>query len=412
MNRLLQRLISIVDLHAARCTPCLQMLLNYLSNAVRFTPAGGTVELAAAVTRPPGGDAAGAEAGGDDRVCLRFDVADSGIGISEVALQRLWAPFMQADVSTTRSYGGTGLGLSLVKNMAGLMGGTVGVKSAVGVGSRFWFTVTLPIVADAPPVEDSPAAGASGCSGRLLHRMTADALAAALAPPLGSPVGSSPALPHRLASPTGSTATTIRTHRTALLAGAGDCSPSSLVTDDSPSLASIAAGGRRARDTTSSSLSVCAAAAATQVDAAIATSRQPTLLVAEDNATNVLVMRRMLAKLGYSDVVVAGNGQEAVDAVVSCDIDLFFCDVHMPVLDGLEATQRVRALPAHKARVPIIAVTAGALEADKVACAEAGTDATITKPFTMADLAASLRRYLPRDCVQPSFAMTALPATC
>lgn len=351
--------------------------------------------------QPPGGDAAGSDASADDRACLRFDVIDTGIGISETALPRLWAPFQQADVSTTRSYGGTGLGLSLVKTMAGLMGGQVGVESVVGVGSRFWFTVMLPVVVDASPVESSPGAGTAGVS--RLHHMTADALADALAPPLGSPAGSSPALPHRLASPTGSTATTVRTHRTALLSGGGggDGSPNSLVTDDSPSFASLAAGGRRTRDASSSGLSVCAAAAATQIDAAMTTTRQATLLVAEDNATNVLVMRRMLGKLGYSDIVVAGNGQEAVEVVCARDIDLAFVDVHMPVLDGLAATQRVRALPAHKARLPIVAVTAGALEADMAACTAAGMDATITKPFTMADLAAALRRFLPRDCAQP-----------
>lgn len=130
--------------------------------------------------------------------------------------------------------------------------------------------------------------------------------------------------------------------------------------------------------------------------------RVPHILIAEDTPTNVLVMKRLLQRLGYRDqITVAVNGQLAVEAVTERAVDLVFCDVHMPLLDGLEACKHIRALGGPKAAVPIVAVTASCMEDDRRACAAAGMNDFIPKPVSLARLADVMQRHLPADCVLP-----------
>jgi CheY-like chemotaxis protein len=124
-----------------------QVLLNLLSNAIKFT-AKGSVTLRVSVDRTAA-----------DRVCVRFAVQDSGIGISDTAMLRLFKPFSQADTSMSRKYGGTGLGLAICKHLAELMGGEIGVESREGRGSQFWFTAQMRL--DKLEVRQSPALSAS-----------------------------------------------------------------------------------------------------------------------------------------------------------------------------------------------------------------------------------------------------------
>ncbi|MBE7940256.1 MULTISPECIES: response regulator [Ramlibacter] len=134
----------------ADATRLRQALINYLGNAVKFTPAGSVVLRVSAL---PGADAV------DGALCLRFEVADTGIGIAPQTLRALFTPFGQADASTSRRFGGTGLGLAVNRRLAELMGGGVGASSAPGVGSSFWFTARVqplaaPAVQDARPAQD------------------------------------------------------------------------------------------------------------------------------------------------------------------------------------------------------------------------------------------------------------------
>jgi len=254
-----------------------QVLLNYLDNAIKFTAKGQVVVRAIGMpcqTSP----------------CkVRFEVSDTGMGMSEAQVAQLFQMFQQADNSTTRKYGGTGLGLAISKQLAALMGGEVGVESRLGEGSTFWFTVGL-----------SPAA---------------TRLSAPVSPQLSAPVPLD----------------------TSGLAGAS-------------------------------------------------------ILVVEDNPINQEVVAALLEHEGAT-VVRAGNGQEALDALLRDRFDCILMDVQMPVMDGLEATRRIRADVAIAA-TPVIALTANASDADRRMCLEAGMDDFLTKPIAPKSLYATLARWL------------------
>jgi two-component system sensor histidine kinase/response regulator len=254
-----------------------QVLLNFTSNAIKFSERG-QIHVRATAVRTLGAD-----------TLVRFEVQDRGIGIAPDELPRLFAPFHQADPSTTRRYGGTGLGLVISKQLAELMGGEVGVDSAPGKGSTFWFTA-------------------------------------------------------RLASP-----------------------------DDAPA--------RRV-----------AAAAPGQLAGSV-------ILLVEDNAFNQQVARELLEEAG-AQVVVAGNGSEALALMRAREEGApFGCvlmDVQMPVMDGFEATRRIRADAALR-HTPVIAMTANAGLEDQARCLAAGMDEFVTKPVAPEALVATVARALGRS---------------
>ena len=251
-----------------------QVLLNYLSNAVKFTDRGEIAVRAAMVERDsPAG-------------CLvRFEVRDTGAGMSAGTVASLFEMFRQADPSTTRRYGGTGLGLAICKQLAALMGGEVGVESTPGAGSVFWFTARFGI------------ADAADTAAR------ADALQ----------------------------------------------------------------------------------------DAAVRPGLR--ILVAEDNAFNQIVTTAMLENVG-AVVRVASDGLEALALLRGEPFDCVLMDVQMPVMDGLEATRRIRAEPA-LARTRVIAMTANAWDEDRDQCLAAGMDDFVTKPVDPQLLYRTLMRWCP-----------------
>ncbi|MEN9317384.1 MAG: hypothetical protein RIS35_3777 [Pseudomonadota bacterium] len=263
-----------------------QALLNLANNAVKFTPAGHVrLSITAIEDRP-------------DQALLRFEVEDSGVGIPAEAQSRLFQVFQQADDSTTRRFGGTGLGLAITKRLAHQMGGEVGVRSAPGEGSTFWFTARL--------------------------RRRADAAGA----PAGRPED---------ASPTGA--------QTAL-----------------EGLRSRHAGAR--------------------------------VLLVEDDRVNQRVARALLTRAGL-EVDVADDGAAALDAVGQAEdgYALVLMDQQMPKLDGLEATRRLRRMPAG-ANLPIIAMTASAFQEDRDNCREAGMDDFVPKPVDPERLYQAVLRWL------------------
>jgi signal transduction histidine kinase/ActR/RegA family two-component response regulator/HPt (histidine-containing phosphotransfer) domain-containing protein len=233
-----------------------QVLLNLAGNAVKFTERGHVTVNVRAL----------------DGTQIMFEVIDTGIGMTELARARLFEKFTQADGSVTRRYGGSGLGLAISRELIELMGGTIGVESEPGCGSRFHFIIPLP-----PAGADSPAEAAAE-------------------------------------------------------------------TD------------------------VTAPGGVLQV------------LVVDDNRINQRLVSALLEKAGH-EVHLAVDGREAVEAVARMHFDAVLMDVQMPVMDGVQATRRIRALPAPMRDVPIIAVTADALDGAEERYRSAGMDAYISKPI-------------------------------
>jgi CheY-like chemotaxis protein len=255
-----------------------QVLTNLCDNAIKFTAQGDIVV------------SVGVEPSGSDVLKLKFSVQDSGIGIPAEKQQGIFEAFNQADTSTTRQFGGTGLGLTICARLVSLMGGSIWVESTPSVGSTFLFTITLQPANTAPQAApDAPA----------------DAIQAMDAP-----------------------------------------QPSKLVLQ---------------------------------------------ILLVEDHPINQMLATTLLKKWGHT-VVLAQNGQEAVDLFPSKHWDLVLMDMQMPVMGGLEATRLIRAGEESGHRIPIIAMTANAMEADRKACLEAGMDEHLAKPFNANALLAILER--------------------
>jgi PAS domain S-box-containing protein len=400
-----------------------QVLINLLSNAIKFTSAGEVVvSVAVAADR-------------DRDVLLRVEIRDTGVGISPEARARLFERFSQADSSTTRRFGGTGLGLAICRHLVGLMGGEIGVESAEGTGSTFWFTVRLDkgaVSADAgePPValdgvralivddnatnrallqhllgrwglspesaEDGPAAlqrlRAAAATARpydvvlIDHQMPRmDGLA------LARMIKADPAL---AGSKLILLSSWIQAGQNAAARDAGidvrlpkPVRPSRLLDHLQQLL------GRAPQVST-------APAVGAQPPPPAGPLRPGRILVAEDNTVNQRLIQRLLEKLGYRADVVA-DGREAVTAIASVGYDLVLMDVQMPEMDGLEATQAVRASEAAAGcrRIPIIALTADAMQGDEARCLNAGMDAYLSKPVHQTRLLTVLERWLPPAAV-------------
>lgn len=259
-----------------------QVLVNLISNAVKFTDRG-QVNIVVRVVDTTA-----------DRCTLRFEVVDTGIGISRIAHQRLFEPFTQVDGSMARKHSGAGLGLAISKRLVELMGGEIGVDSEAGAGAAFWFTVQCRLVLSAPAAAGAEAAGGAGPRSPALDR---------------------------------------------------------------------AAGVR--------------------------------ILLAEDNPVNQRLAVLQLERLGYVVHAVA-DGRMAVDSILQAPhaYDLVLMDCQMPVIDGFEATRAIRLSDSPARCIPVIAMTANAMQGDREACLAAGMDDYVSKPVRPAQLDQVLRRWL------------------
>jgi len=384
-----------------------QILINYANNAVKFTHSG-EITISVRVHNT--------EEAEEASVLLYFAVRDTGIGLTEEQIGRLFQSFQQADSSTSRKYGGTGLGLSIAKHLAELMGGTVGVESQFGKGSTFWCTARLgigepgqrPSTHRRPDlhqrrilvVDDNQTART--LMGEMLERMGFDVgLAASGAAAIDMLCQASATnafdvvlLDWQMPEMDGiETATRIR----------------NLSIAPQPQLALVTAFGREEVRERAAAVGItetlCKPVHASLLFNTLAqmlgsteqASRQPPsdttspllerlrtlrgtrILLAEDNEINQLVATELLKDAGLF-VDVAGNGQIAVELAQTHAYDLVLMDMQMPVMDGLGATRQLRAQPALR-HLPIIAMTANAMQIDRDRCREAGMVDFVSKPI-------------------------------
>ena len=404
-----------------------QVLLNYVNNALKFTEQG---EVCIRVAVAEVGAAA---------LQLRFEVSDTGIGLTPQQCERLFQNFEQADRSTTRQYGGTGLGLAICKRLAAMMGGEVGVRSAPGVGSTFWFTAWLGIGTVQPQklapqaelrgrrmlvVDDSPPARL--VLGQMLRNLgfevtTVDGGVAAIAEITQADANARPfeiafidwRMPQMDGIAVASAITRLPLqqppHRVI-------CS----VAEDEQLVAAASAVGIEHllhKPVTPASLfettmQLLGADKPAQQPEPVTTlqpdmSRRFTgqrLLLVEDNEINQQVALEILSVAGFQ-VDVASHGALAVEKAQQSRYDLVLMDMQMPVMDGLEATRSIRALPGMDL-LPIIAMTANAMAAARQQCLEAGMNDHIAKPIEPDSLWQTLERWLP-DPALPSAELSA-----
>ncbi len=364
-----------------------QILLNLVGNAVKFTDRGVVAIRVFEVQRRDGSNR------------LRFQVEDTGIGISADTLGRLFKEFTQADASISRRFGGTGLGLAISKRLVAAMQGRIGVDSREKVGSIFWFEI--------PAERRGPAASLQPVDGVQVAVRTSLPLVAGLIERslmlMGVSSHSAQAGDRRLPL----TLVDVPTFEATIAGGASY---------DAASTAVFGFGARRfegrAMATIDGALTsrrlarlVAHRAVGTAFRSALeALPRAGALLpdhrghvlVVEDNLVNRKVVTGILARIGYT-CEVAENGAEAVERLARPGIDLVLMDMQMPVMDGLEATRRVRAGDGPGAKLPIIGLTANAFATDRAACLEAGMSEFITKPVTRDKLIAALAPHAPQE---------------
>jgi len=392
-----------------------QVLLNLVRNAIKFTDRGHVLVRAAT------------EALEGDRATLRFEVCDSGIGIPAERMDRLFRAFSQVDASTTRRYGGTGLGLAICRRLVEAMQGTIRVRSTVGTGSVFTFTVSVPVRFGARPDAEAHCRGmraliASPCEpNRAMVRTHLAALgalwaeasesagclaalrAAAQSPKpfhlviLDTRVGEMTAA--ELAKSIAGDPEIAAAARLALLPMEEVGSPERLEAacfeagvGKPVKLAHLKEAIARVfamRTARSASKGAPARASASEATPAV----RGRVLVVDDNAVNRRVASRLVEKAGYR-CEVAGGGQEAIDRVLKGGIDVVLMDCQMPGLDGYEATREIRRIEAGGARTPILALTAHAMPGDRERCLEAGMDDHLTKPVSARALEEALARYI------------------
>ncbi len=392
-----------------------QILLNLLSNAIKFT-AHGEIALKAQM-----------DAEDDDSRVIQFTVADTGIGIPAEKQEFIFSPFTQADSSTTREYGGTGLGLTICARMVAMMGGRIWLESEVGRGTQLHFTVRLKL--SGKKAESDVMVPLETLNGlrilvvddnktnrRILHGMLTRWGAKTTCAASGSEAlaeldkACSAAGPYQMVltdmhmpgmdgfglvqeirrRPEILPVTVVMLTSAGHSGDAEQCRKLGIhsylykpVRRQELLLAILRALGHP--QTTPSPLAVTPA---------VPQARSLHILLAEDNRTNQTVATRVLQKMGHSTMV-AGNGKEALLVLTTHRFDLVLMDVQMPEMDGLTVTRKIRESEREThLHLPIIAMTAHAMKGDRERCIEAGMDGYISKPISSKEVAEAIANIL------------------
>jgi len=389
-----------------------QVLINLVANAIKFTDTGEVV------VRARQHDSSG------PGILVRFEISDTGIGLTPEEQTRVFSTYSQVDSSTTRKHGGTGLGLAIARMLTQLMGGEIGVESEKGSGSRFWFTARFREAEGKRRAPQSPVSLAGTFVAVVDDNRTNRAIL------------------ERYLKSWGMRERSFESGREALegmqVAARGDDSFDVAIVDmmmpgmDGRSVANEIRSDERLKD-----LVVILLTSAGQsetpvpgVDAELVKPVRPSqlfdvlhtllagrsertdkpsgpvdvgppeqsrqwsrVLVVEDNAANLKVTVRMVERLGYR-ADVAANGAEAVSILKTVQYDAVLMDCQMPEMDGYEATRLIRAAEAPGRHTPIIAMTAAALAGDRERCLAAGMDDYISKPVKLHVVAALLERWI------------------
>jgi signal transduction histidine kinase/CheY-like chemotaxis protein len=392
-----------------------QIILNLAGNAIKFTDSG-EILLSAELERRE-----------QDEITIRFMVSDTSIGIPLEKQESIFSAFTQADSSTTRKYGGTGLGLTIATRLVSMMGGRAWLESQIGRGSRFYFNVRMEAVAKTTEF-------------RTITKSLPDARALVV-----DDNHTNRRILHATLNAWGVRTTWAESGRQALAklsSAVEDRRPYQLIVIDkrmpemdgielamrirgTPEIASIPilmlSSGPHQEDADRyrdlgiyaflpkpvrrkelllaagallSPQSILPKSVKAPADEAVSAKGEVHILLAEDNRVNQAVASRLLAKLGCT-LVVANNGHEAVELVTKQSFDLVLMDVQMPEMDGLGATKRIRDHEkSTHGHIPIIAMTAHAMESDHARCLEAGMDGYLTKPINPQELVAAIESAL------------------
>jgi two-component system, sensor histidine kinase and response regulator len=396
-----------------------QILVNLVENAIKFTERGEVLARTDLIENR------------EKHVVVRFSVSDTGIGIPKDRQEAIFERFVQADGSTTRRYGGTGLGLTISKQLAQMMNGEMGVDSDPGKGSTFWFNVTLEKAANQEGPEQYDTADLQGTrvlivddnatNRRIFTRMLEGFGCQVNAVASGMDVmpalfrGLLTNMPYKLVlidmqMPVMDGEETLRAIRrepltqdikVVVLTSMGRRNELSRVNEMGCSgyllkpvkqmqlretLELIVGQGRKVNGSKRrNGRSITAAAVPTNVTGL-------RILLAEDNEINQKMTRALLTRQGHT-VDLANNGVEALEAVKNTNYDLIFMDVQMPEMDGFEAAQSIRQLESGKRYTPIIAMTAHALQGDRKRCLDAGMDDYVSKPLDPRKVFQAIERW-------------------
>jgi len=353
-----------------------QILVNLVGNAIKFTHEG---EIAVHVSR--------AEAK------VRFDVRDTGVGIAPAVRQRIFEPFTQADSSHSRSYGGAGLGLSIVVRLLEAMGGRVDVSSEQGSGSVFSFDI--PLTSDAIGAAVQRAAWETALAGRsILVVEPAELARATIADILRSRGIFASAVSHAAAAPDGRFACAVTCDPSVAV------QPQVLITSpldhvEHPIQITRPIGERELIDAIGVALGLSQRPPEYTLEPAVRSTGSLRVLLVDDNEVNREVIDEMLHRLGH-ETTMAIDGEQALAILRTSRFDVIFMDVQLPGMDGLEVTRRFRA---SGGSAPVIALTAHTSRQDRDRCLAAGMTSVLTKPVDAMHLAEAIEKATRRESI-------------